>query len=189
MSFAFVAFAASAAMTAVSAAGQNKAARNAAEVDEAVAQHNAAVDRVEAAQIDLDTQENIRTQRQEDAVYLSRQAASYAASGVLAGSGSALHTQVTNAGRMEQRIQQEWVNSQQKEAQLYSNAAVGIAEGEAQASADRMKGTLALIDGGAKIAGMGFAAYSAGMFVGGGSDAAAGGSVGYQPGSEDTWQE
>jgi hypothetical protein len=157
---------ASAVATGIGAYGQYKSSRAAAAVDQAVAQHNAQVDRVQAQQIDLDTLQNIRTQRQENAVYLSQQAASYAAAGVLSTSASPLHAQIVNAGRMEQRIQQEYVNSQQKQQQLYSSAAVGIAEGEAQAKADRTAGNLALIDGGARLAGQMFTFGQAGVFSG-----------------------
>jgi len=156
----------------VSAYGQYKASRSAAAVDIATAEHNAQIDRVQANQIDLDTQQNIRTQRQENAVYLSNQAASYAAAGVLSTSASPLHAQIVNAGRMEQKIQQEYVNAQQKQQSLYSQATIGIAEGQARAKADRTAGNLALIDGAAKMAGMAFMAFGGGL---GGSVAGAGG--------------
>jgi len=157
---------ASAVATGISAYGQYKASRSAAAVDIATAQHNAQVDRVQAQQIDLDTLQNIRTQRQEDAVYLSQQAASYAAAGVLSTSASPLHAQIVNAGRMEQKIQQEYVNAQQKQQSLYSQAAIGIAEGQARAKADRTAGNLALIDGAAKMAGMAFMAFGGGLGTG-----------------------
>jgi len=161
---AIAAFAVSAAMTAYSAYEQNQSAKNAAAVDEATARYNARADLAMSAQLDLDTQQNIRTERQENAVYLSRQAASYAAAGVLATTGSPLHAQITNAGRMEQRIQQEWVNSNQKQQEMASRAKIGILEGNAQAQADRAQGTIALINGGAKLASMAFSAYEGGTF-------------------------
>jgi len=139
--------------TGVSAYGQYKASRSAAAVDTATANYNANVDRAQAAQIDANTLENIRTQRQESNAYLARQEASYASSGVLATSGSALAAQITDAGRLEQKLQQQYVDSQQRQQQLYAQAAIGVAEGAAQAEADRISGNLALIDGGAQIAG------------------------------------
>jgi len=163
---------ASAVATGISAYGQYKSSRSAAAVDIATAEHNAQIDRVQANQIDLDTQQNIRTQRQENAVYLSNQAASYAAAGVLSTSASPLHAQIVNAGRMEQKIQQEYVNAQQKQQSLYSQATIGIAEGQARAKADRNAGNLALIDGAAKMAGMAFMAFGGGL---GGSVAGASG--------------
>jgi hypothetical protein len=70
---------------------------------------------------------------------------------------------------MEQRIQQQYVDSQQKQQQLYSQAAITRAEGMAQAEADRAAGRQALFDGGAKIAGTLFAAGMGGAFSGLGS--------------------
>ena len=166
----------SAAATTYGAIEQNKAARNAAEVDQATAAYNARYDDAMAAQLDKDTQANITTERQNDAVYLSKQEASYASAGVLATSGSALHTQITNAGRMEQQIQQEWVNSQQKQAQYDSAAAVGQLEGQAQASADRLSGSIALINGAGRVASQLGSAYMSGVFSGGGGGGGGGGS-------------
>lgn len=154
----------SAGATVYSASQQNKAAKSAAQVDTATADYNARADMAMAAQLDLDTHQNVRTARAEDRVYLSRQEASYAAAGVLATTGSPLHAQITNAGRMEQQIQQQWVNSQQKQQQLASRSKVGILEGAAQASADKSVGSLALINGGAKLAGTAFGAYQSGIF-------------------------
>lgn len=148
---------------------QNKAAHQAASVDNAVSDYNAKYDRSLSAQLDLDTQQNVRVQRAEDATYLSRQQTSYAASGVLANTGSALDAQIQNAGRMEQKIQQEWVNSNQRQQQYNAAANFGVLEGNARASADRMSGNLALINGGAKIFGQGISAYQSGVFSGFGS--------------------
>ncbi len=145
--------------TAYGAIQSNKADQNAAAVDTATAQFNARVDYENAEQIDLNTQQNIDTERQSDATYLSREAAGYAASGVLATTGSALRSQITNVGRMTQRIQQEYQQSQIQQNNLYEAAKVGVAEGNAQASADSAAGTLALIDGGASIAGQAFGDY------------------------------
>lgn len=156
--------AASVGFTAYSALAQNKAARNAARVEEATADFNARADLAAAQQLDLDTQQNIRTAREENAVYLSRQAASYAAAGVLATSGSPLHAQITNAGKMEQQIQQAWANSNQKQQQYAAAAKIGRLEGAARADADRAQGTIALINGGAKIAGQLYGAYDSGVF-------------------------
>ena len=154
----------SAVATGISAVSQNKADRKAADVAMATADHNANVDKAQATQLDLNTLENVRTERAQNEIYLSRQAATYANAGVLATSGSALHAQITDAGLMEQRIQQQYVDSQQKQQQLYSQAAITRAEGMAQAEADRAAGRQALFDGGAKIAGTLFAAGMGGAF-------------------------
>jgi len=148
-----------------SAYKQNQAAKNAAQVDTATADHNAKVDEAMAQQLQLDTIQNIRTQRESNAVYLSQQEAAYAAAGVDASGGSPLHAMITNAGRMEQQLQQEYVNSQQKQQQYYSSAKVGRLEGAARAEADRARGTIALIDGGAKMAGTLAGGYSSGVFA------------------------
>jgi hypothetical protein len=150
--------------TAYGAYEQKRAADNAAAVDTATANYNAKYDTALAEQLDLDTQQNIDTERKENATYISREAASYASAGVLSDTGSALHAQITNAGRLEQKIQQEWVNSQQQQEQYYSQAKVGQLAGQAQASADRLTGSLALINGASTLAGMGMKDYQSGIF-------------------------
>lgn len=157
---------ASAVASGVGAYGQYKASKNAAAVDQATANYNANVDKAQAQQLDVNTVENIRSERLANEEYLSRQAASYANAGVLATSGSALHAQITNAGLLEQKIQQQYVDSQQKQQQYYAQAAIGQAEGAAQASSDRLAGTLALINGGARIAGSLYGASQSGSFSG-----------------------
>jgi len=157
---------ASAVATGISAYGQYKASKNAAAVDMASAQYNANVDKAQAQQLDANTIQNLRMERAENDQYLSRQAATYANAGVLATSGSALDAQITNAGLLEHRIQQAYVDSQQKQQQYYAQAAIGLAEGKAQAEADLARGRMALIDGGAKIAGTLFAAGMGGAFSG-----------------------
>lgn len=161
---------ASIAGTAYGAIAQKQAADNAAQIDSATAAYNAKYDTAMAQQLDEDTQANIRTERQDDAVYLSRQAASYASAGVLANTGSALDAQITNAGRFEQKIQQDWVNSNQKQLSYYSQAQAGLAYGAAQAEADRMSGSIALINGGTQLARMAFTDYTTGVFGGGGKN-------------------
>lgn len=144
----------------------SKAAKNAAAVDNSVAGYNARLDEAMAAQSDLDTQANIRTEREQNAVYLSKQHASYAAAGVIANSGSALDAQLTNVGRMEQQIQQQWVNNNQNMQRLASSASVGRLEGNARAEADRAQGTIAMINGVSKASSQLFGAYSSGSFSG-----------------------
>jgi len=159
-----VALAISAVGTAYSMSQSKKAADAAASVDANTAKYNAQLDNAQADQIQADTVANIRTTRQEDAAYLSKQAASYAASGVLATTGSPLHAQITTAGRMEQQIQQKYSNAQRQQMLLHSQAKEGVYYGQAQASADRAAGTIAMVDGGAKLAGMAFSAYNSGVF-------------------------
>jgi hypothetical protein len=150
--------------TVYSSIQQKKAADTAASIDTSTAAYNAQYDEATAEQLDYDTQHNIQVERQNDQVYLSKEAVSYAAAGVLATSGSALDAQITNVGRMEQQIQQSWVNSQQQQQQIRSQAQKGILYGQDQAAADRMSGTLALVNGGAHLAGMAFNTYNSGTF-------------------------
>ena len=117
------------------------AAGQAADLALATSQHNAAIDISQAKQLDLDTIQNIRTERAQDAVYMSRQASSYASAGVLS-SGSPLAVQATTAGRLEQGIQQAYVSSQQKQQQMYAAAKVGQLYGGAQAQAYRTEGDI-----------------------------------------------
>jgi hypothetical protein len=148
---------------------QYQGGKRAAGIDSATADYNAKVDQSQAQQLELDTAQNLKTERAANAVYLSQQEAAYASAGVLADSGSPLHAMVTNAGRMEQHIQQQYTNSQQKVQQYYSSAKVGRLEGAARAESDRASGTLALVDGGARIAGLGFQGYQSGAFNFGGT--------------------
>jgi hypothetical protein len=155
-------------LSAYSAVEQHNAAENAASVDNATAAYNAKYDESLAAQLDGDTQANITTERQDDAVYMSREAASYASAGVLATTGSALHAQITNAGHFEKEIQQKWVNANQQEQSYASQARAGLAYGAAQADSDRMTGSIALVNGGAKIASQVGSDYESGVFSFGG---------------------
>jgi hypothetical protein len=147
---------------------QKKAANQAAQVDTDVADYNARYDLAAAAQLDYNTQGNIRTMRDEANVYMSRQDASYASAGVLSTTGSALASRIANAGRFEQKAQQEWLDSQQKQQSYASAALVGRLEGSEKASSDRMQGTIAQINGWAKIASTVGGAYANGTFSGGG---------------------
>jgi len=92
--------------TGYSAIESSKAANTAASVDTATAAFNNKVDIEMAQQLDLDTLQNVDTERQDANTYLSREAAGYASSGVLANTGSALKSQITNVGRLTQKIQQ-----------------------------------------------------------------------------------
>jgi hypothetical protein len=157
---------ASLAVTAYGAIQSDKAANTAATVDTATAAFNARIDQENAQQIDLDTLQNIDTERKADATYLSRESAGYASSGVLATTGSALRAQITNVGRFAQQQAQQYQDSQIKQQNLYEAAKVGIAEGSAAASADTSAGTLALLQGGAQVVGQAFGDYNKGLFSG-----------------------
>lgn len=145
--------------TAYGAIESSTADKQAAQVDTAVGAFNQKVDIENAQQLDQDTLQNIDTERAADATYVSREAAGYAAAGVIATTGSALHAQITTVGRMTQQIQQQYRDSQIKQAQLYEQGQLAVAEGAAQASADNAAATLALIQGGTQIAGMALSDY------------------------------
>jgi len=142
--------------TGYSAIESSKAANTAASVDTATAAFNNKVD-IEMAE------------RQDANTYLSREAAGYASSGVLANTGSALKSQITNVGRLTQKIQQDYTNSQIQQQQYYTQGLEGVAAGSAQASADQSTANLDLIQGGAQIAGAVFGDYEKGVFSFGGT--------------------
>ncbi len=144
----------------------HKAAQGAAMVDRATGALNQRYDQALANQLDLDTQQNVRVMRQESDSYLSRQQVSYASAGVLADTGSALATQIVNAGRFEQQAQQKWTNATRQEQQYYSEGAAGRLSSEARAVSDTKAGTLSLINGGANLAGLAFSSYKSGVFKG-----------------------
>lgn len=161
---------------------QGRAAKQTAAVDVATADFNAKYDESLAAQLDVDTLQNVRVQRDEGRAYISRQAASYASAGVLATSGSPLHAQITNAGRIEQHIQQDYVNSQQKQQSYAVQAKSGRAAGEAKAYSDRVTGKLAMINGAGKIASTVYGAYDSGVFSGFGGNKRFSDTPGFQGG-------
>ncbi len=155
-------------------AKQNAAAKKAGKLALDTATYNANIDIAQAQQMDLDTNANIRSTRAEDKVYVSRQKTAYAAAGVLS-SGSPLSVEATTVGRFEQRVQQEYTNSQQRQQQLYGAAKQGIQYGEAQASAIKTQNDAAMLAGGAKLLSTAAGAYNSGMFAsaGGGDKAPA----------------
>ena len=155
------------AATVASAAEQKSAAGQAANVATQTAAYNAKVDQADAAQIDADTIQNIDNERQDAAVYMSKQASAYVASGIVANSGSALAVQVATAGKFAQREQQQYADAQAKEENLASQAQAGVAYGAAQADADHMEGLAAIIGGAGKVATEVGGAYSGGAFSAG----------------------
>ncbi len=152
--------------TVYGAVEQNRSARGAAMVDRATGAWNARYDEALAAQLDLDTIQNVRTEREEQGVYLSRQQVSYAAAGVLSDSGSALMAQIQNVGRFEQQIQQKWVDAERQQQGLYAKAKAGILGAEGQAISDQAQGRIALVNGAASASGQLISAQRAGVFKG-----------------------
>lgn len=151
-------------MNAISTAMKYSTAKNQASAAKQVAQYNASLDINQAKQIELDTNFNISQERQQGKAYLSKQAAAYSASGVLI-SGSPLAVMATTAGKLEMNIQNEYIASQRKQAQLYSAAQQGIQVGEMQASGYKMKGMGELLSGGATLAGQYYGGVQKGIFT------------------------
>ena len=116
----------------------------------ASAKYNAALDIAKAKQMDLDTTANIKNQRAEDKVYMSQQQTAYAMAGVLS-SGSPLAVAATTAGRLEQRIQNEWQGSVREEEMQYSAAKMGVQYGESQARAYDTQAVGDIMSGGAHL--------------------------------------
>lgn len=125
------------------AVSSSKAATSAAKMGD----YNAKVDIANAQQTSLDAAQSVRNQRIQDQSFLSGQRASYAASGVLSGSGSAMAVEATTAGRMEQNIQQYWQNENAKINQDYASAQVGIYQGQEQAQTDHLEGAADIFKG------------------------------------------
>jgi hypothetical protein len=165
----FFAIGATSATLSLTAAGleagaASKAATSAAKMGD----YNAKVDIANATQTSLDAAQNVRNKRIEDQSYLSGQRASYAASGVLSGTGSAMAVQATTAGRMEQNIQQYWQNENAKINQDWASAQLGVYQGQEQAGMDHLQGAADIFKGiGSAAAIMGGAMKNA---PGGGSD-------------------
>lgn len=140
------------ALEVTSAVAQKNAADKAASVTRSIAQWNADADASQARQVDINTTQNIDNERTENKAYLSKQRQAYAAAGVQS-SGSALDVQATTAGRLEQRVQQEYNNSLTKQENLYADAGIGKAEGNAQADAYTTEGDIDILNGAAAVAG------------------------------------
>ena len=156
--------------TVYSAVEQKKAADSAAATSTAVAGYNARLDRAESEQLDLDTQANIAAMRKDAATYMSRQTSAYAASGVMANTGSPLVARAATAGALELQMQQKWTDLNAHKEMLESKAQAGVAEGQAQADQYHMQGTAAVMNGAAKVASMAASAYGAGVFGSAGSN-------------------
>jgi len=104
-----------------------------------IADYNANVDIANAKQQAMNAQANIQQERKAGEGYLSKQRATYAASGVLSDSGSAMVVQGTTAAVLEHNIQQQWNQVQQQEALGYSAAAAEVSKGKQQAKMYHMQ--------------------------------------------------
>lgn len=143
----------SAAMAIQTANTQRRASNMQADAVQQAAAYNAQVDIAQARQVAMDANANIQRERLDNNAYLSKQTASYAASGVLSDTGSPLAVQATTAGRMEQDIQQYWASTQQKEALLYAEAKQGVYEAGQQAEIYHLQGAVAVMNGIGRVIG------------------------------------
>lgn len=132
---------------------ERKASNMQADAVQQAAAYNAQVDIAQARQVAMDANANIQRERLDNKAYLSKQTASYAASGILSDTGSPLAVQATTAGRMEQDIQQYWASTQQKEALLYAAAKQGVYEAGQQAEIYHLQGAIAVMNGIGRVIG------------------------------------
>lgn len=151
-------------LTIAATSQQKRADDSAANTATQVAAYNARLDQSEANQVDADAIENIRSMRRDAEVYMSRQTAAYAASGVRADTGSPLAVRAITASRFEMREQQTWNDAQAREQRLASAGQAGIAEGAAKADQYHMEGVAAVMGGAAKVAGLVYGGYQSGAF-------------------------
>jgi hypothetical protein len=142
---------------------QAQAARDAKKLATKVGNQNQAVDEAAAKQLELNQTQNIRNERQDNAVYISKQQAAYASSGVLS-SGSPLDVEATTAGKMEQSIQQQWINTNVDANNMRIQGQYGNMAAQAQASAIQTQSNIAMLKGGAQLASQAYGAYQSGVF-------------------------
>lgn len=159
-----IALAVSAGLAVSAVRKQKQAASEAADVSLATANYNQRLDESEAQQTDLDAQENARALRRDAAVYMSRQSAAYAASGVRVDSGSPLAVQAVTAGRFALKEAQIMSDARAREDRLRSAGAVGIDYGRSESDRYHMESSAAVMRGAASIVGSVFSAYQGGAF-------------------------
>lgn len=149
---------------------QKQAADAAARTATQVADYNAKLNRVDAAQLELDAQANISALRKDAATYMSRQTSAYVAAGVRTDTGSPLVVAATTAGRLELKAQQMWADANARAEHLESQAQAGIRQGEAQADQYHMQGVAAVMNGASRVAGQLYGAYRGGDGAGTGTN-------------------
>jgi len=146
-------------LTVASMAQQNAASKKAESTAKTTAAYNNALDITEAQQIDQASNTSIRQMREDAATYVDRQRGQYAASGIMADTGSPLSVQAETAGRLELQAQHKFMDAQNSESRAYSEGQAGLLYGQNQADQISMKATADTLSGAAKIAGMGYNAY------------------------------
>jgi hypothetical protein len=151
------------ALTVASMAQSAEAARDAKQLAKKTGNQNQAVDEAAAKQLELNQTQNIRNERADNAVYISKQQATYASFGVLS-SGSPLDVEATTAGKMEQAIQQRWIDTNVEANNIRQQGQYGNLAAQAQASAIQTQSNINMLKGGAQLASQAYGAYQSGAF-------------------------
>lgn len=152
------------ALTAASMGQQAQASREAGKLALKVGAQNRAVDDAAAAQLETNTAANLRREKEENAAYISKQQTAYAASGVLANTGSPLDVEATTAGRLEQGIQQKWIDSQVQAGNIRRQGQYGQMYMQGQADSAALQANISTMKGGAQLASQAYGAYESGAF-------------------------
>jgi len=144
--------------------GMSAEASKKAELDAVVTgAHNKDVDYAAASQLETNTEANLRTERQDADIYISKQQAAYAASGVLS-SGSALDVEAQTAGKLEQGIQQKWIDSQVQANAMRTQGNYGQMYMQNQADSIAIQNNINQMKGMSQIASQASSAYQSGTF-------------------------
>lgn len=117
----------------------------------ATANYNARVMRSEEEQVGIDSAANVRAMRKDAAVYMSRQRAAFAGSGIRVDSGSPLAVQVATAGQLALReaeahrqavAKMEGIEAQRRAslAEAQSRSQLGLYEAKTRAELTRYEG-------------------------------------------------
>ena len=149
----FVLAIASLAMSAYSSFSSAGASNQQAAISQAVGNYNAGLDEQQANQLEINSQQQIRDARADAKVYLSRQTAAYAASGVMVDTGSPLAVKAATAMRLERRVQQAWTDTENRAAGLRSQAAAERMYGASAADMYHLQATGQALGGAAKMIG------------------------------------
>lgn len=134
----------------------------------AVGDYNARVSEADAAQVDMEARENLSRKRKANQSFLSRQRASYVASGVVGDVGTPLEVQAETAGLLELEALDADRVAKNQSARLRSGAVFERASGQAQKSAYNMAAGTSLLTGVGDIAGRTAGYMQNGTFKGGG---------------------
>ena len=143
---------------------QAQASRDAARLAQKTGAQNRAVDEAAASQLETNTAANLRREREDNTAYISKQQTAYAASGVLANTGSPLDGEAITAGKLEQGVQQRWIDTQVQANNIRTQGKYGQMYMQGQADAAALQGNISTLKGGAQLASQAYGAYQSGAF-------------------------